>query len=254
MAENFSSAHSTGKPEQPTPEQPAAEQPEAEQPAAEQPGAEQPAAEQPAAEQPAPEQPAPEQPAPEQPAPEQPAPEQPAPEQPTCASAPPVCEPKAEPEQNLLSGSRTSPADQWHFLQACLCKPEPGGLRTQSQTRTQRGRALLHRRFANLKPNPNPAAVCASAQPASEPEAKPQTGDGVHFRTAGLRTRTAPSQRRCNTPRGPEVSLSRSRPSPADLWHFLRVVCANPNPPVCEPEAEPEPGGGVRFRTAGQRT
>ncbi len=39
-------------------------------------------------------------------------------------------------------------------------------------------------------------------------------------------------------------------------------VCANPNPavacasapPVCEPEAEPEPGGCVRFCNASQRT
>jgi hypothetical protein len=87
---------------------------------------------------------------------------------------------------------------------------------------------------------------------------------------------TAPSQRRRDTPRGPEVSLSGSRPPPADQWHSLRscvcepepgsgvrfryrrspnpkpnpkpaVACASA-PPVSEPEAEPEPGGGVCFR------
>ena len=56
------------------------------------------------------------------------------------------------------------------------------------------------------------------------------------------RTRTAPSQRRRDTPRGPEVSLSGSRLPPADQWHLLRAC-------LCEPE----PGGGVRFRTAGPR-
>ncbi len=33
---------------------------------------------------------------------------------------------------------------------------------------------------------------------------------------------TAPSQRRRDTPRGPEVSLSGSRPSPVDQWHSLQ--------------------------------
>ncbi len=69
----------------------------------------------------------------------------------------------------------------------------------------------------------------------------------MRFRTAGLqtrsRTRTEPSQRRCDTPRGPEVSLSGSRPSLADQWHLLRACLCEPNP-----------GGGVRFRTAGLRT
>ncbi len=102
------------------------------------------------------------------------------------------------------------------------------GLRTRSRTRTRRWRAL-----------PLP--------PVCEPEAEPEPGGGARFRTAGLRTRsrtrTEPSQRRCDTPRGPEVSLSGSRPSPADQWHLLRAC-------LCEPE----PGGGVRFCTAGLRT
>jgi hypothetical protein len=46
---------------------------------------------------------------------------------------------------------------------------------------------------------------------------------------------TAPSQRRCDTARGPEVSISGSRLPPADQWHLLRAC-------LCEPE----PGGGVR--------
>jgi hypothetical protein len=41
---------------------------------------------------------------------------------------------------------------------------------------------------------------------------------------------TAPSQRRHDTPLEPEVSLSGSRPSPADQWHSLRACLCEPEP------------------------
>jgi hypothetical protein len=106
---------------------------------------EQPAPEQPTPEQPAPEQPAPEQPTPEQPAPEQPVPVQPAPIQHAAewlsrVQVPPHLQrcadgattfsetqhllsgdvtPPRGPEVSL-SGSRPSPADQWHSLRSCV--------------------------------------------------------------------------------------------------------------------------------------
>ncbi len=194
----------------------APEQPAAEQPAAEQPAQEQPAPEQPTPEQPAPEQPAPEQPAPEQPAPEQPAPEQPAPEQP--APEQPVPE-QPTPEQ-----------------------PVPDQQASRTRTRTRRWNALPHRRFANPKPNPNstfsaemwhlPRTRGLPKRIKAFPSGPVALPTSLSVRTQTRRWRALPQCRFAN-------------PNPAAAW-------ASP-PLVCEPEAEPEPGG-VRFRTAGLRT
>jgi hypothetical protein len=115
-------------------------------------------------------------------------------------------------------------------------EPEPGG-----------GVRFRYRRSANPKPNPNPAVARASAPPVCEPEAEPEqnllSGDV-----------TPPEDQR-------SPSADQGLPQQTSGTSY-EPVCANPNPvvacasapPVCEPEAEPKPGGGVRFRTAGLRT
>jgi hypothetical protein len=71
-----------------------------------------------------------------------------------CASAPPVCQPEAEPEQHLLSGDVTT---------------------TEDQRSPSADQGLPQRTSGTpcepVSMNPNPVVACASAPPVSEPEA-----------------------------------------------------------------------------------
>jgi hypothetical protein len=98
------------------------------------------------------------------------------------------------------------------------------GPANRSQTRTRRWRALPHRRFANPKPNPNSEDVTPP-----EDQRSPSADQGLPQRTSGTYY------------------------EPVCANQNLAVACASA-PPVCEPEAETEPGGGVRFLTAGLQT
>jgi hypothetical protein len=118
--------------------------------------------------------------------------------------------------------------------------------RRSSQCRSSQ-RWSSQRRTSEQKPNPNPAVACASPLPICEPEAEPEQ----HLLSEDV---TPPEDQR--SPSADQGLPQRTSGT------FYEPVCANPNlavacasaPPVCEPEAETEPGGGVRFLTAGLRT